>query len=191
MCHFDELVAVYRPGIVIPQKAANSHQAANERTRERRRQDSGVRHDVQSAARNRATTGTLRRHHSDIPPVLRRELPPKGTLALAVLDPDRLRQTDAAPSSRAKSQRPDRAPPGMGRAPPAPPASAPCSPDPARLRVYQWCRGHVPVAPRVRRFARLDQVICRSARCLFQVVPQAPDCIYLAAGQALDLSGSV
>ena len=43
----------------------------------------------------------------------------------------------------------------------------------------------------VRRFARLDQVICRSARCLFQVVPQAPDCIYLAAGQTLDLSGSV
>ena len=52
----------------------------------------------------RTTTGALRRHHSDVPPVLRRELSPKGTPALAVLDPDRLRQTDAAPGSRAKSR---------------------------------------------------------------------------------------
>ena len=36
----------------------------------------------------------------------------------------------------------------MGRARPPPPASAPCSPDPARLRVCEWCRGHVPVVLR-------------------------------------------
>ena len=106
-----------------------------------------------------------------------------------MLDLDRLRQTDAAPGSRAKSGGLTEARQGWAVLGPRRPLQLLVLPI---QHVFAFANGVVDTSLLyfgVRRFARLDQVVCRSARCLLQVVQRAPDSICAAAGQALDLPG--